>query len=84
MVKCKLLNKACGIGKESGKPWCRLTLGADHTDGTRSVADFFVSPEIATKIATIPLDSAVYITAELDANMHFNISDIRSAETTAK
>ena len=80
MVKCKLLNKASGIGKDSGKPWCRLTLGADHADGSRSVSDFFVAPEVATKVASIPLDAAVYITAELDSNLHFNISDIRNAD----
>ena len=80
MLKTKLVNKASGIGKESGRPWCRVTLAADHSDGTRSVADFFVAPEIATKLAAIPLDSAVYITTELDQNLHFAISDIRSAD----
>jgi len=82
MIKVRLLNKAQGIGKESGRPWCRLTLAADHSDGSRVVNDFFVNPDVATKVASIPLDSAVYITAELDANLHFNVADIRVAETT--
>lgn len=84
MVKLKLLNRATGIGKESGKAWARATFGCDHSDGTRSVADFFVTPEIGAKLSGIPLDTNVYVSAELDQNLHFNISDVRSAETTAK
>lgn len=82
MIKVRLLNKAQGIGKTSGRPWCRLTLAADHNDGSRVVNDFFVNPEVATKVSSIPLDSLVYISAELDSNLHFNVADIRVAETT--
>lgn len=84
MVKKKLINKASGIGKDSGKPWYRVTLAADHTDGSRSVGDFFVSPEVGAKFSSIAIDSAVYITAELDSQLHFGISDVRNAEVSAK
>lgn len=80
MTKLKLLNRASGIGKDSGKPWARATFAADHADGTRSVADFFVSPEIGAKLSAIPLDTYVYVSAELDQHLHFNISDIRNAD----
>ena len=81
MVKTKLINKASGIGKDSGKPWYRVTLAADHTDGSRSVGDFFVSPEVGSKFSAIQLDADVYITAELDQHLHFQIADVRSASS---
>lgn len=80
MLKTKLINRASGIGKDSGKPWARLTLAADHTDGTRSVADFFVTSEVGSKAAAIPLDTPVYISATLDDHLHFAISDIRAID----
>lgn len=80
MVKVKLINKAQGIGKESGKPWCRVTVASDLADGSRAVSDFFVGPAIAVKVSSLPLDSAVYVSADLDDRLHFTISDIRSAE----
>lgn len=82
MVKVKLLNRAQGIGKDSGKPWCRVTLASDKSDGTRAVYDFWCNPNVASKVATIKLDSEVYVSAEIDADLHFGISDIRPAETT--
>lgn len=84
MVKLKLLNKSSGLSKTSGKPWTRITLGCDHSDGSRSVADFFVTPEIAAKLASISLDSQIYVHAELDDRLHFGISDIRSTESSIK
>lgn len=80
MLKAKLLNKARGIGKDSGRPWCRITISADKADGSRSVNDFFVAQDIATKIDSIPLDANIYVTADLDENLHFSISDVRSAD----
>lgn len=84
MVKLRLLNKASGISKASGKPWTRITLGSDHSDGSRSVADFFVTPEIAAKLVGISLDSQIYVHAELDDKLHFGISDIRSSDSSMK
>lgn len=83
MKKVKLINKSNGVGKESRKPWCRITLSCDAMDGTRSVSDFFVSPSVAAKVASINLDSEVYIQADLDENLHFNISDIREVSVKA-
>lgn len=80
MIKFKLLNKARGVGKESGKPWYRITLAADHGDGTRAVTDFFVSSEIAEKIDPIPLDASVFISAALDEYLRFSIIDVRPAD----
>lgn len=82
MIKVKLVNCMQGIGKDSGKPYCRVTLASDRTDGTRAISDFWCNQTIANKVATIPLDSYVYVSAELDDALHFNISDIRTAETT--
>ena len=82
MVKVKLVNRAQGIGKESGKPWCRVTLASDKADGTRVVSDFWCNPNVATKVANIKLDSEVYVSAEIDADLHFGISDIRLADTS--
>lgn len=81
MLKTRLINKASGLGKESGKPWCRITLASDKADGTRAVADFWCNQAVADKIARIPLDSYVYVTAELDDALHFNISDLRPVDT---
>lgn len=82
MVKLKLVNCLQGIGKESGKPWCRITLASDKADGTRVVSEFWCNPTVANKVAMIPLDSQVYISAEMDDSLHFNISDVRTADTT--
>lgn len=82
MTKLKLLNRASGIGKDSGKPWARATFAADHADGTRSVADFFVTPDIGAKLAGMQLDAPVYVSVELDSNLHFQISDVRPVDTT--
>ena len=81
MIKVKLLNRAQGIGKDSHKPWCRITLGSDLSDGSRAVGDFFVGPEVAMKVASLPLDTFVYVSADLDDRLHFSIVDVRSAET---
>lgn len=82
MVKVKLINCFAGIGKDSGKPYCRITLASDKDDGTRVVADFWCNQTVANKVAMIPLDSQVYVSAEVDAELHFNISDIRLADAT--
>lgn len=82
MIKVKMVNKAHGVGKDSGKPWCRITLASDKTDGTRAMSDFWCNEVVANKVAGIPLDSYVYVSAELDAALHFNISDIRTVDST--
>lgn len=82
MVKVKLLNRAQGIGKDSGKPWCRVTLASDKTDGTRVVSDFWCNQNVANKVSSIPLDTYVYVSAELDDALHFQISDVRTGDTT--
>lgn len=82
MIKVKLLNCAQGIGKDSGKPWCRVTFASDKVDGTRSVSDFWCNQTVANKVSAIPLDSYVFVSAELDVDLHFSISDIRPADTT--
>lgn len=79
MVKIKLISKASGISAKSGKPWCRVTFGADQDDGTRNISEFFVNPEVAAKVASIQLDSTVYVSAGLDNKLHFEITDIQSA-----
>lgn len=84
MVKLRLINRANGLSKASGNPWCRLTLCCDHADGNRTVSDFFVNPEVASRVASIPLDSLVYVSADLDSKLHFSISDIRPVEATSK
>ena len=76
MNKIKMLNFQQGVGKESGRPWSRITLSCDSENG-RSVADFFVSPEVAAKAATIPFDSTVIVESSLDQKLHFAISDIK-------
>lgn len=80
MLKTILLNKANGVSKTTGKPWARVTLGCDHTDGSRSVSEFFISPEVYAKISGIKLDSYVYVTSDLDQDLHYSISDIRLVE----
>lgn len=82
MIKVKLVNCAQGIGKDSGKPWCRVTLASDKADGTRAISDFWCNQTVANKVAMIPLDSLVYVTAELDDSLHYNISDVRLADST--
>lgn len=84
MSKFKLLNRASGVNKETGRPWCRVTLGCDRNDGSRSVADFFVAPELSSKLSGIPLDAFVYVSAYLDQALHFAISDIRPVEASTK
>lgn len=51
MIKTRLINKANGIGKDSGKPWCRITLASDKQDGTRVVSDFWCNQAVADKVA---------------------------------
>ena len=80
MIKVKLLNCIKGVGRDTGKPWCKLTLASTKADGTRVVSDFWCNQTIASKAAFIPLDSQVYISAEIDESLHFAISDIRSAD----
>lgn len=82
MVKVKLINRFAGIGKDSGKPYCRITLACDKADGTRAVGEFWCNTTVANKVAGIPLDSQVYVTAELDDSLHYNISDVRLADST--
>lgn len=82
MVKVKLINRFSGIGKDSGKPYCRVTLASDKPDETRVVGDFWLNPSVASKVATIKLDSEVYVSADIDANLHFSVSDTRPADTT--
>lgn len=82
MVKVKLLNRFSGIGKDSGRPYCRITLASDKSDGSRIVADFWCNQTVANKVAGLPLDASVYVSAELDDALHFNISDIRLADST--
>ncbi len=81
MIKVKLLNCAQGIGKDSGKPWCRVTLASDKSDRTRVVSDFWCNQTVANKVSSIPLDSYVFVSAELDADLHFNVSDVRLADS---
>jgi len=80
MIKVKLLNCIKGVGRDTGKPWCKLTLASNKSDGTRVVSDFWCNQTIASKAALIPLDSQVYISAEIDESLHFAISDIRLAD----
>lgn len=80
MTKVKLVNCIRGVGRESGKPWCKLTLASTKADGTRVISDFWCNQTIASKAALIPLDSQVYVSAELDETLHFAISDIRLAD----
>ncbi len=82
MVKVKLINRFSGVGKDSGKPYCRITLASDKVDGTRAVGEFWCNTTVANKVASIPLDSQVYVSAELDDSLHFGISDIRLADST--
>lgn len=81
MLKTKLINKANGIGKESGKPWCRITLASDRSDGSRAIADFWCNPTVANKVAQIPIDSFIYVIAELDESLHFSVFDVRLVDT---
>lgn len=82
MVKVKLLNRFSGVGKDSGKPYCRITLASDKADGTRAVGEFWCNTTVASKVASIPLDSNVYVSAELDDSLHFSISDVRLVDVT--
>ena len=81
MLKTRLINKASGLGKDSGKPWCRITLASDKADGPRAIADFWCNQMVANKVAQIPVDSLVYVTAELDEGLHFSVSDVRPVDT---
>ena len=80
MLKVKLVNKAKGNNKDTGKPWCRITLSVDKADGNRVIEGFWCNETVASKIKDIPLDAYVYVMAELDENLHFGISDIRPAD----
>lgn len=82
MTKFKLINKKTGVSKASGKPWANITLASD-VNGNRNTNDFFISPTVYTKVNTIPLDSYVFVSADLDADLHFAITDIRLADTKA-
>lgn len=82
MLRAKLINKANGVGKDSGKPWCRITLASDKMDGTRAVGDFWCNQIVSAKVANISIDTLVYVTTELDESLHFNIVDIRTADVT--
>lgn len=82
MLKARLINRSNGISKSSGKAWCKISLASDKADGARIIQEFWCNPQLAAKVATIPVDSYVYVTAELDDSLHFNIADLRVVDST--
>lgn len=81
MHSFKLIAKATGISSKSGKEWFMVTLRG--TENGKSVVDkFFVSEAVWHSMQKdgICEDESVLVTAELGANLRFQIAVIERAE----
>lgn len=80
MKKARLIAVNVGVSKD-GRRYGMVNLRTKSETGSRT-KDFFVSPEIAEKVLNME-DTDVYVSAELNDRLGFEISDIKPVPTTA-
>lgn len=81
MKKATLIAVNVGVSK-AGNRYGTVTLRVKGEHGSR-VKDIFVAPEVAEKVLNME-DSDVYVSAELNDFLGFDITDIRPVPTATR